>query len=57
MSVVDGEGGVHPKLATRLEKMVFQDVERIGGDILQHKRRKTSQRTWKDSSINTMYLD
>ncbi|KAJ7927676.1 hypothetical protein B0H13DRAFT_1598446, partial [Mycena leptocephala] len=56
MSVIEKPGGVHPKMAKVLET-VFDKVERVGGDIGAHKRRKTSQRTWKDSNGNTLYLD
>ena len=57
MAVVEAEGGVHPKLAARLDQKLFNNIESIGGDIMRHNLRKTSQRTWKDSNSNTMYLD
>jgi hypothetical protein len=56
MSVIKKPGGVHPKMAKGLQK-VFDKVEKVGGDIRAHKRRRTSLRTWKDSNENTMYLD
>jgi hypothetical protein len=56
MAVVEGQGGVHPKMAGILNK-VFTSVKKVGGDIGKHKRRRLSQRTWKDSNSNTMYLD
>ncbi|KAJ6537912.1 hypothetical protein B0H19DRAFT_961929, partial [Mycena capillaripes] len=56
MSVAEHSGGVHPKMANIMES-VFTKVEKVGGDIGAHKRRRTSQRTWKDSHSNTLYLD
>ncbi|KAJ7800077.1 hypothetical protein B0H14DRAFT_2387567, partial [Mycena olivaceomarginata] len=56
MSVIKKPGGVHPKMAKGLQK-VFDKVEKVGGDIRAHKRRRTSLCTWKDSNENTMYLD
>ncbi|KAJ7694764.1 hypothetical protein B0H17DRAFT_931272, partial [Mycena rosella] len=56
MAVIEAPGGVHSKMAKVLEK-VFEKVERVGGDIGAHKRRRTSQRTWKDSNDNTLFLD
>ena len=55
MAVVERPGGVHPRMAGVLDK-VFSRVNKVGGDIGRHKRR-LSQRTWKDSNTNTMYLD
>jgi hypothetical protein len=56
MAVVEGQGGVHPKMAGVLNK-VFMGVKKVRGDIGKHKRRRLNQRTWKDSNSNTMYLD
>ncbi|KAJ6557686.1 hypothetical protein B0H19DRAFT_946871, partial [Mycena capillaripes] len=56
MSVIEAPGGVHPKMAKILES-VFDKVEEVGGDIAAHKRRRTSQRTWKDSNGTTLFLD
>jgi hypothetical protein len=56
MAVVERPGGVNAKMAKVLEK-AFVKIESIGGDIGKHKRRRTSQRTWKDSNQNTMYLE
>ena len=56
MEVVERPGGVHPRMAGVLDK-VFSHVKKVGGDIGKHKRRRLSQRTWKDSNANTMYLD
>ncbi|KAF8219635.1 hypothetical protein L208DRAFT_1338812 [Tricholoma matsutake] len=56
MAVVEGQGGVHPKMAGILNK-AFMGVKKVGGDIGKHKRRCLNQRTWKDSNSNTMYLD
>ena len=56
MAVVEGQGGVHPKMAAILNK-AFMGVKKVGGDIRKHKRRRLNQRTWKDSNSNTMYLD
>ncbi|KAJ7213761.1 hypothetical protein C8J57DRAFT_1075224, partial [Mycena rebaudengoi] len=56
LAVAEAPGGMHPKMAKVFEA-AFGPVEKIGGDIGAHKRRRTSQRTWKDSSANTMYLD
>jgi hypothetical protein len=56
MAVVEQPGGIHPRMAGVLDK-VFSRVKKVGGDIGKHKRRRLSQRTWKDSNANTMYLD
>jgi hypothetical protein len=56
IAVVEGQGGVHPKMAGILNK-VFMGIKKVGGDIRRHKRRCLNQRTWKDSNSNTMYLD
>ena len=56
MAVVKRPGGVHLWMAGVLNK-VFGRVKKVGGDIGKHKRRRLSQRTWKDSNANTMYLD
>ncbi|KAG6907485.1 hypothetical protein DXG01_008775 [Tephrocybe rancida] len=49
-------GGVHPKLAKVLRE-AFKPVKKVGGDIGRHLNRRRSQRTWKDSNKNTLYLD
>jgi hypothetical protein len=56
MEVVESPGGVHSKMAKVLDT-AFDKIVKIGGDIGAHKRRRTSQRTWKDSNGNTLYLD
>ena len=56
MAVVEGQGGVHPKMAGAMNK-VFTGIIKVGGDIRRHKRRRLNQHTWKDSNSNTMYLD
>ena len=56
MELVEREGGVHHKMASILNK-VFEQVKKVGGDIGKHKRRCTSQCTWKDSNSNTMYMN
>ena len=48
--------GVHSKMADVLEN-VFGPLREVGGDIGKQKRRRTSQRTWKDCNSNTMLLD
>ena len=54
--MVERQGGVHPKMAGILDKACGV-VKKVGGDIGKHKRRRLSQRTWKDSNLNTMFLD
>jgi hypothetical protein len=56
LDVTSIETGVHPKMAYILEG-VFQDIERVGGDVGRDKRRRKNQHTWKDSNRNTLYLD
>ncbi|KAG6905685.1 hypothetical protein DXG01_001259 [Tephrocybe rancida] len=56
MDVIKGNRGVHPKLAKVLDD-VFGQVEKVGGDISRHKRRKGSQQMWKDMNRNTLYID
>jgi hypothetical protein len=56
MGVIGGDRGIHPKMAGVL-KPIFTQIGQVGQDIGKHKRRRTSQRTWKDSNSNTMYLD
>ena len=53
MTVTEGCGGVHPKMAAVLDG-VFEWVEKVGMDIGKHKQRKTSQRTWKDSTTTSV---
>ncbi|KDR83833.1 hypothetical protein GALMADRAFT_110768 [Galerina marginata CBS 339.88] len=48
--------GVHPKMGSILDN-VFKQVERVGGDIGKHKRRRHNPKTWKDSNKNTLYLN
>jgi hypothetical protein len=36
---------------------VFVKVEKVGGDIGKHKKKRKNPRTWKDSTPNTVYLD
>jgi hypothetical protein len=55
MAVIERPGGVNAKMAKVLEK-TFVKIKSIGGDIGKHKRKHTSQRTWKDSNRNTMYI-
>jgi hypothetical protein len=55
LDVAAEPGGVHSKQA-RIFERIFNKVEKVGGDIFSYKRRKGSQRTWKDSNENTMYL-
>lgn len=48
MAVVEGQGGVHPKMAGILNK-AFMGVKKVGGDIGKHKRRlnnAVSNRLW-----------
>jgi hypothetical protein len=56
LEVAGASGGVHQKMAQRLNT-VFDRVDSIGSDIGKYKRRRVSQRTWKDSNQNTLYLD
>jgi hypothetical protein len=56
ISVAEAPAGVHPKMANVLEN-IFGPLREVGGDIGKQKRRRTSQRTWKDSNSNTMFLD
>lgn len=58
MAVVkDGKTrGIHPKLAKRLLP-VLDEVMQFGGDVGEYKRKRLSQRTYIDSSKNTMYID
>jgi hypothetical protein len=58
MAVVEGQGGVHPKMAALagILNKAFMGVKKVGGDIGKHKRRRLNQRTWKDSNSNTMYF-
>jgi hypothetical protein len=56
IAVADVPGGVHPRMSKALEA-AFVPLERLGNDIGYHKRRRTSQRTWKDTNSNTLYLD
>ena len=48
--------GIHPKMGSVLDD-VFRKVEKVGGDIGEHKRRRKNPETWKDSTKNTLYLD
>ncbi|KDR66652.1 hypothetical protein GALMADRAFT_1141764 [Galerina marginata CBS 339.88] len=48
--------GVHPKMGSILDN-IFKQVERVGGDIGKHKRRRHNPQTWKDSNKNTLYLN
>ncbi|KAF8230758.1 hypothetical protein L208DRAFT_1107364, partial [Tricholoma matsutake] len=56
MAVVEQQGVIHPKMAGIFDK-AFRVVKKVGGNIGKHKRRQLSQRTWKDSNSNTMFLD
>ncbi|KAJ7237261.1 hypothetical protein C8J57DRAFT_1087702, partial [Mycena rebaudengoi] len=56
MEVIEALGGVHPKMAKVLDG-IFGPVQKVGGDIGAHKRRRTSQHTWQDSNRNTLFLD
>ncbi|KAJ7575318.1 hypothetical protein C8J56DRAFT_801751, partial [Mycena floridula] len=56
METVAAPSGVHPKMAKVLEK-VFRPLEKVGGDIGRHKRRRTMPRTQEDSNENTLFLD
>ncbi|KAF8235960.1 hypothetical protein L208DRAFT_1357932 [Tricholoma matsutake] len=56
MAVVERPGGVHSWMVGVLDK-VFSHVNKVGGNIGRHKRSRLSQRTWKDSNTNTLYLD
>ncbi|KAF8222241.1 hypothetical protein L208DRAFT_1323711 [Tricholoma matsutake] len=56
MAVIAQPGGLHPKMADIVES-VLAKIEKVGGDIGQHKPRWLCQCTWKDSNNNTMYLD
>jgi hypothetical protein len=56
LSIAEAPAGVHPKMADVLEN-VFKPLREVGGDIGRQKHRRTSQRTWKDSNGNTMFLD
>lgn len=49
-------GGLHPKMGRNLTA-IFDRVVEVGGEIGQYKRRRTSQRTWKDNTRNTMFLE
>ena len=48
--------GIHPSLAVKFEE-IFQLVEHVGGDIGREKRRRTSARTWADSTAVTLYMN
>jgi hypothetical protein len=56
MVVVEKPGGLHPKMAAIIDS-IFSRIENVGGNIGWHKRRRISQRTWKDSNGNMLYLD
>ncbi|KAF8230923.1 hypothetical protein L208DRAFT_1279551 [Tricholoma matsutake] len=56
MGVIEGDRGIHPKMVGIL-KPIFNQIGQVGQDIGNHKRRRMSQHTWKDSNSNTVYLD
>ncbi|KDR65420.1 hypothetical protein GALMADRAFT_260202 [Galerina marginata CBS 339.88] len=57
LETAGSSGGMHPKMGSILDE-VFQKVEKVGGDIGKHKRRRKNPKTWKDSNKkNTLYLD
>jgi hypothetical protein len=50
------QSGVHHKMAAAMED-VFVEIEKVGGNIGKHKKKRKNPRTWKDSTPNTVYLD
>ncbi|KAK0433371.1 hypothetical protein EV421DRAFT_1718725, partial [Armillaria borealis] len=55
-SVAFNKKGVHVKMAEILRR-TFKDITEVGDDIYQDKRRRTMPRTYKDTTVNTMFLD
>jgi hypothetical protein len=56
LAAAGASAGVHPKMSSILNN-VFEKVEKVGGDIGKHKRRRKNPETWKDSNENTLFLD
>jgi hypothetical protein len=48
--------GLHPKMARQLN-LIWKPLEKVGGDIGRARRRRTKQKTWKDSNENTLFAD
>jgi hypothetical protein len=56
IDTIGAQGGVHQKLAARLEP-IFKDIERIADEIDRYNAKRKRLRTWKDSNAFTLYLD
>lgn len=48
--------GMHPKLATRLLP-ALEEMDLLGRDVGEYKRKRLNQRTYTDTNKNTMYID
>jgi hypothetical protein len=56
VELTESTNGVHPRLAMILDS-VFAPIEAVEGEIGTFKRHRVSQRTWKDNTSITMWLD
>jgi hypothetical protein len=56
LEVAEQPAGVHPKMGAILDE-VFKRVDQIGSEIDEHRHKRMMPRTWKDGTVNTMYLD